>query len=188
MHAIMKKNGPKHLKCMKRLFFLLIVMLAFSELPAQNSGDKLYGYVQPVIPGAAAAKRITDDTGGVIERKAADIKLNYFIYLSAAKEKVEVIEMWIMGKAFSATIKNVETPVEVISHLVPGRPQKKVLVPKTTQNIIQLEPTTLKATKTNKKAALLAKQAELVVVYSQGGKTYFKTLKALSELSPKALQ
>ena len=174
---------------MKRLFFLLTLALAFSKLMAQNSGDKLYGFLQPVIPGAAAAKRITDDAGGVIERKAADIKLNYFIYLSTAKaKKVDVIEMWIRGKAFSANTKNVDTPVEITSNLVPGRPQKKVLVPKTTQNVIQLEPTELAGKKTNGKAARLAQQAELVVVYKQEGKTYIKTLKALSELSPKALQ
>lgn len=189
MHSLMQKSLTRHLKNMKRLFFLLILALAFGELSAQNGGEKLYGYVQPVLPGAAAARRIKDDAGGVIERKEADIKLNYFIYLSMAKaEKVSAIEIWIRGKAFSALCKNVDTPVEHTSHLVPGRPQKKVLVPKTTQKVIQLQPTTLKPTNTNETAAQLAQQAELVVVYKQAGNTYIKTLQTLTELSPKALQ
>ena len=189
MHTIMQKSLTQHLKNMKRLFLLLTVVLAFDKLPAQNSGDKLYGFVQPVLPGAAAARRIADDAGNVSERKPADVRLNYFIYLATAKaDTVYDVEMWIRGKAFSALPKIVDTPVELTSNLVPGRPQKKVLVPKTTQKVIQLEPTELAGKKTNGKAARLAQQAELVVVYKQEGKTYIKTLKALSELSPKALQ
>lgn len=185
----MKNSFTMHLSCMKPFFFLLTLLLAGSALLAQNSSGKLYGYIQPVIPGAAAAKRVTDDAGHVVERKPEDTRFNYFIYLTTAQTtRVYPIEMWIKGQPFSAMPKTVTTPVEQTSHLVPGRPQKTVLVPETTQKVTQLEPAPFIAEKSNAKAASLALENELVVVYKQGGKTYIKTLKTLSELSPKALQ
>ena len=185
----MKSKPAQHLSCMKPLFFLLTLLLAGSALQAQHSKDSLYGFVQPVSPGVAAAKRVTNDAGQVVERKAEGTRYNYFIYLSTqASTRVYPIEIWLRGEQFSALPKAVSTPVEQTSNLVPGRPQKTVLVPKTTQKVTQLEPAPFVAQKSNTKAAQLALENELVVVYKQGGKTYIKTLKTLKELSPKALQ
>ncbi len=174
---------------MKPLFFLLALVLIAQTIRAQNNQDKLYGFVQPIIPGAAAAKRVTDDAGNVVERRSEDIRFNYFIYLTTtSKARVYPVEMWIKGAPYSAMPKTVTAPVELTDNLVPGRPQKTVLVPKTTQKITQLDPAPHVAEKSNAKARNLAQENELVVVYKQGGKTYIKTLKTLSELSPKALQ
>lgn len=187
----MKNSNAMHPLHMKYGFLLITIgfLLVSTVISAQAGKDRLYGFVQPVIPGAAAAKRVTDDAGNVVERRPEDIRFNYFIYVATtAKTRIYPVEMWIKGEPFSATPKVVTTPVQLTSHLVPGRPQKTELVPKTTQKVTQLEWAPFIAAKSSGKAAALAQENELVVVYKQGGKTYIKTLKTLTALSPKALQ
>lgn len=178
-----------NMKCFKFLLLTFSFVLIGAAAMAQNS--KLYGYSQVVIPGAAAAKRITDDAGNVVERSTEDIKTSYLVYLATtAKTRVYPVEMWIKGEPYSAMPQSVSTtPVSITSGpVIMGRTQKTELVPKTTQKVTQLVPSTYVAAKSNAQAAKLAQQNELVVVYKQGGKTYIKTLKNLTELSPKALQ
>jgi len=175
---------------MKRLFFLLMGVVFANLIFAQKSAAKLYGYEQAVIPGIAAAdKRIYDDAGNAVERRPEDTRMNYFFYLATSSTaKVYPVEIWVKGKVFAAQAKEEKAPIEMASHLAPGRPQKITLVPKTTQKLTRLEPAPFTATKTNTKAAQLAKEAELVIVYKQGGKTSIQTLKTLEKLPPKALQ
>ena len=178
-----------HLKY-RVIFLSTLFLLAAYALSAQTSGDKLYGFSQVTIPGAAAAKRVTDDAGNVVERRTEDLKVNHFIYLTTtSKTRVYPIEVWIKGKAFSARTEAVaNTPVQVSGVVVMGRTQKTTLVPKTTQKVTRLIPTPLTASKSSQKAKTLAGENELVVVYKQGGKTFYKTLKTITELSPQALQ
>lgn len=167
-------------------FFLLTACM----LRAQTGSSQLYGFSQVTIPGAAAAKRVTDDAGNTVERRTEDLKVSYFIYLSTvAKTRVYPMEVWIKGKAYSARPEAIATtPVQISGNVVVGRTQKTTLVPKTTQKVTRLIPIPLTASKSSKKAQTLAGENELVVVYKQGGKTYYKTLKTLTELSPQALQ
>jgi len=190
--SISKINRMRpYIKCFKTL--LLMAIIIGSATAAFAQGDKLYGYRQAVIPGAAAAnKRVIDDAGNVVtERRTEDTRNTYHIYLATtAKTRVYPIEVWINGEAFSARPENgAKTPVEVPSGPgVMGRASNSTLVPKTTQKVTRLIPIPLVADKTSQKAAALAKQAELVVVYKQGGKTYYKTIKTLEALPPVALQ
>lgn len=165
-------------------------LLAAFTIHAQTGQDQLYGFSQVTIPGAAAAKRVTDDAGNTVERRTEDLKVTYYIYLSTtAKTRVYPIEVWIKGNAYSARPETVgSTPVQVSGPVVMGRTQKKTLVPKTTQKVTRLVPIPLTADKSSQKAQKLAAENELVVVYKQGGKTFYKTLKALTELSPQAMQ
>lgn len=174
----------------KILILTFILLTTTYLLQAQSASSKLYGFSQAVIPGAAAAKRVTDDAGNVVERRTEDIRMNYFIYLSTvAKTRVYPIEVWIKGNAFSARPETVaSTPVQVLGNVVMGRTQKTTLVPKTTQKVTRLIPIPLAANKSSQKAKALAAENELVVVYKQGGKTFYKTLKSITELSPQALQ
>jgi hypothetical protein len=174
----------------REIIFTTLVLFAAFALRAQTGSDQLYGFSQVTIPGAAAAKRVTDDAGNVVERRTEDLKMNYFIYLrTAVKTRVYPVEVWIKGKAFSARPEIISnTPVQVSGPVVMGRTQKTTLVPKTTQKVIQLVPIPLTSNKSTQKAQNLAAANELVVVYKQGGKTYYKTLKAITELSPQALQ
>ncbi len=173
-----------------KYFFAFVFVLAAGTLWAQTNSDQLYGFRQTVIPGAAAAKRITDDAGNVIENNTENNRYNYYIYLAtSAKTRVYPVEIWLKGEPFSARPETVaSTPVTATDNVILGRAQKTILVPKTTQKVIRLIPTPLMADKSSNKAKSLAQEAELVVVYKQGGKTYYKTLKTLTTLAPKALQ
>lgn len=167
----------------------IVLMFATTILCAQGTGDQLYGFSRVTTPGIAPADKIENLDGSVTERKVSN-NTNYLIYLrTAAKTRVYPIEIWINGEVYSARPETVtKTPVQVAGPTVMGRTQQITLVPKTTQKVTQLIPTPLMADKSSAKARKLAQTAELVVVYKQGGKTFYKTLKTLKALPVNALQ
>ena len=172
------------------LLLTAILLMATTGLRAQSKSDRLFGYSQVTTPGIAKADEIENLDGTVTKTNERGNNKRHFIYLSTlAKTSVYPIEVWIKGEAFSARPESIAgTPVEISGPVVMGRPQKITLVPKTTQKVTRLIPIPLMEGKSTNKGATLAQENELVVVYKQGGKTIYKTLKTLKELSTKALK
>lgn len=182
-HMLFQNNYP---------FLLLtaILMVATNGLKAQSKSDKLFGYSQVTTPGIAKADEIENLDGTVTQTTGSGNNKNYFIYLSTlSKTRVYPMEVWIKGEAFSARSETItNSPVQISGPGVRGNPQKTTLVPKTTQKVTRLIPIPLMGGKSTDRGETLAAQNDLVVVYKQGGKTVYKTLKNIKELSPKALQ
>ncbi|HVG42265.1 MAG TPA: hypothetical protein VM888_11695 [Chitinophagaceae bacterium] len=164
-------------------------MFAFAVISVQaQASNKLYGYSQIITPGVRATADV--DMDGNVIKKPVKTNYDYSIYLTTAlKTKVYPLEVWIKGNAYSAKIETIaHTPVEHTNSPVLNQSQKNVLVPKTTQKVVKLIPTAAVAIKSTRKVKQLAKSNELVVVYKQGGKTYYKTIKKFMELEPLSLQ
>lgn len=182
-------TGPRHpfVLLLQYGFLALLPVLAGQALRAQT-GDRLYGYSQVVTPGIAARGDI--DANGNTTGKKQETRYSYQIFLvTAAKTRVYPVELWIKGNPYSARPEAVQqTPVEQVDDNVPAYPQKKVLVPKTTQKVTRLVPAPHIGSKTSAKAKQLAGTNEVVLVYKQGGKTYHKTLKQLTPLPPASRQ
>jgi hypothetical protein len=183
----MKWINSLHLIDMKRTFlFALTFLFSFVGLRAQ-SGNKLYGYSQIIIPGIAAKGNIGENGNGIKQKKEPNYQ--YRIYLTTTSAaKIYPIELWIKGQPYSVkTEKVTKTQVEDVDFST-REGKTTVLVPKTTANVFQWLPTSYTADKNLQKARDLASTNELVAVYKQGGKTYYKTLKRLTVLPPQSRQ
>lgn len=168
---------------MKTIFFLLITVLTGISCSAQSKGNiKLYGFEQAVAGGKAPdinEKGLRVSKGG---------GKNYFLYAQSAS-RIYPTEIWVEGTRYGVTIKTIEkTPVEYGDDMNVGSP-KKVLIPKTSQKLVQLIPNSSTESKTSgTKAKTLAQTNELVVVYKQGSKFYYQVLPRLSRLDGAAMQ
>ncbi|WP_121353995.1 hypothetical protein [Flavisolibacter nicotianae] len=164
---------------MKALFFFFTILTVGLSCSAQSKGTiKLYGYSQVVSGGKAPEP---NDKGLRVSRGTAK---NYFLY-AESPGRIYPSELWVDGTRYGVTIKTInETPVEYGDEANIGSP-KKVLVPKTSQNVVQLIPIAATESKApSAKAKSLARSAALVVVYKKGSKFYYQTLSRLSSLAP----
>ena len=168
---------------MKTVFFLLVLLITGISCSAQSKGNiKLYGFKQSVASGKAPdinEKGLRVSKGG---------GKNYYLY-AVANSRIYPTEIWVEGFRSGVTIKTIEqTPVEYGDDMNVGSP-KKVLIPKTSQKVVQLIPNAATESKAiGTKAKTLAQKNELVIVYKQGGKFYYQTLARLSSLEGTAMQ
>ncbi len=154
---------------------------------AQAAPVKLYGYAQVVIPGAAPRGDIAE---GGQRLPAADYRRwNYFIYLdNGSGKRVYPLELWIGGKRQGVTFTEVDsTPVTQVNRNITRNPRTVTLVPKTTGKVLQLTPATEPEKKATARAARLATENELVLVYRMGGKTHYRVVQKMERLEPLAL-
>ena len=168
---------------MKTFFFLLVTVLTGLSCSAQSKGNiKLYGFEQAVAGGKAPD---VNDKGLRVSKGGGK---NYFLYAASAS-RIYPTEIWVEGTRYGVTIKTIEkTPVEYGDDMNVGSP-KKVLIPKTSQKVVQLIPNASTESKTSgTKAKSLAQTNELVVVYKQGSKFYYQVLPRLSKLDGAAMQ
>lgn len=175
-------SSTHHIYMKAILFFLLAACSSWSG-NAQTKGTlKLYGFTQAVSGGKAP--EMDPNTGLRVSGGAGK---NYFLY-AVSPARIYPSEIWIEGTRFGVDIQSVkETPVEYSEPGNIGAPSK-VLIPKTTQKVIQLLPGRAVEVKgTSKKAGSLAKTNELVVVYKQNGKFYYQTLSKLIDLQAAAM-
>lgn len=165
---------------MKRLYFLFVA-LAFSLFSiAQTQGaSKLYGYKQKQTPGTIRV----DDNGN--ERPRAP-QFNYYIYL-VSKSTVIPSEIWVNGQPYSAKASQQSTPVEY-RHPNSAETKPQILVPKTSNRVLQLTPTQDKIEKPTTKGKNLASKNELVVIYKANNKWYYKAVSKMKELEPVMMQ
>jgi hypothetical protein len=168
---------------MKTVYVLLALLMTCVSCSAQSKGNiRLYGFKQAVAGGRAPdinEKGLRVSKGG---------GKNYFLY-AVSNSRIYPTEIWVEGTRFGVTIKIIEqTPVEYGDDMNVGSP-KKVLIPKTSQKVVQLVPNASTESKiTGAKAQTLAQKNELVVVYKQGSKVYYQTLARLSSLAGTAMQ
>ena len=169
---------------MKTIFFFILMSAATLFAAAQSKGTvKLYGYGQWVSRGKAP--EIDENTG---LRTSAGAGRNYFLYATSVT-RIYPTEIWIEGTRYGVSLNSIgTTPVEYSDETNIGAP-KKLLVPKTTRKVIQLVPTKVTVGKgKSAKALTLAKSNAVVLVYKQGGKTYYTTLASLNDLETAAGQ
>ena len=157
---------------------LLIFLTAFSLASFSQTGVKIYGYVQEVLPGTIP--KGTDENGKKIE--AVKVRDNYLIYISVpGKSRIYPIELWIKGNRFSAKPETVTTtPVQQNDNL--GKPI--TLVAKTSNNVQRIIPIPIIQGKEFLNAKKKSLSNELVVVYKLNGKYYSATQKKLTRLEP----
>ena len=149
---------------------------------AQTKGTvKLHAFKQSVAQGKAP--EVTDGPQ-VSERQGK----NYFIY-AVSPSRIYPSEIWIEGERYGVSVTTItQTPVEQGDDRNIGAP-KKVLVPKTTQKVIQLVPIPAVEEKSfGANAKSQAKTNDVVLVYKQNGKFYYKALKRMSDLEGAYMQ
>ncbi|HEU4901619.1 MAG TPA: hypothetical protein VFT06_02480 [Flavisolibacter sp.] len=168
---------------MKTFLFLLTAISVCASCSAQRKGNiRLYGFEQAVAGGKAPDR---NDKGLRVSKGGGK---NYFLY-AVSSSRIYPTEIWVEGTRFGATIKTIEqTPVEYGDETNIGSP-KKVLIPKTSQKVVQLIPNASTESKESyARAKNLAQKNELVVVYKQNGRFYYQTLARLTSLNSAAMQ
>lgn len=169
---------------MKAILFFLAISLIGSGSLAQSKGNiQLYGFEQRVSGGKAPEP---DPQTGL--RTAGKVGKNYYLY-AVSPTRIYPVELWVQGNRYNATLRTItKTPVEYGDERNIGAP-KKVLVPATSQKVVQLSLTpAVKSKIAGKKVQELAQTNELVVVYKQNGKFYYQILSKLADLDVASLE
>jgi len=169
----------KIIACCALLFFTLAGA-------AQLKGTAtLYGYRQEVLPGAAKGGI---EMSGAEEKSPAKSGTNYFIYL-VSDSRVYPSEIWVDGAPYSARVELVKTtPVTNAPSPAVAGEAPVVLVPKTDRQVVRLTPAPVIQEKQSARVKSLAGSNAIVVVYKQGGKFFYATLKELKPLQAAAMQ
>ena len=169
---------------MKKVLFLAAVVFLNSVAYSQTKGViSLYGFKQSVSGGKAP-----DVIEGSSVRTNGPGGKNYYIY-ATSPSRIYPSEIWIEGIQYGVSIRSIaKTPVEYSDEANIGS-QKTVLVPKTSEKLIQIIPVPITGKKsTGTKVNSLSASNELVVVYKQHGKFYYTALKSLSRLESAVMQ
>lgn len=169
---------------MKNLYFLSILLSLNLFACAQTKGTvKLYGYQQTVSRGKAP--EMDENTKTRVSEGAGK---NYYLY-AVSPSKIIPVEAWVEGHHYGLMVNTItETPVEYGDENNIGSP-KKLLVPKTTEKVVQLTlipPVEGKAT--GKNAKPFSRTNDFVLVYKLNGKFYYNYLKTLTPLGSVAAQ
>ena len=171
---------------MKRNLILLVVTLLAGIMVYSQPTLKLYGYKQVIIPGTVPV--VISEDGKPSAQVAPKVWNNFFLYLTYSKgETIQPMQLWINKKAYTVKVEPIaKTPVEHVNRNIPARPVTTVLVPKTTNKIVFLNPKELtgKPVTPSASAKKLIDTSELVLAYKWKGKIYYKALKELKELEP----
>jgi hypothetical protein len=172
---------------MKQLYIIILALCCTMISFAQAKGSaKLYGFKESVSAGKSPSHAV--DESGVQKAETPRPRHNLFIYLESSSAVVPT-EMWVAGQKFSVKVDTVKkTPVERTNYSIPARPKTAVLVPATKKKLLQLTPLPAKEGGQQDKLKKLILENELVVVYTQKGKTYYSSLKSLTALPPVAMQ
>ena len=165
------------------LFFVLFIAgISASAQPA----IKVFAFEQQNLPGTIPAG-IKDENGNPIKKAAT--KKNYFIFLSFKKNCVITpVQVFLKGIPFSVQVTdNKKTPVEYTNNTIPNHPDKTILVPKTNNRVIKIDPIEAQGSE-NKDPHVekLTKSNDLVIAYMWKKKKYFVTLKKMKQLDPVA--
>jgi len=172
---------------MKNILLSFFILTCFITCKAQSKGSiTIYGYRQVVLPGTIP-QDVMDDDGNRV-KTAYKPRHNFFIY-TASNSRIYPSEIWIDGQAYSAKTEMIaQTPVEYINPTSLPADKKIALVPKTSKKVMQLSLAPMIESKSMAKAKTLSKTNQLVVVYKQGGRSYYSVLKKFTELEPVAMQ
>jgi hypothetical protein len=162
----------------------LLISLGFGLTSFSQPAIKTFAFEQDNVPGTKPVG-ITDENGNPVRKVAA--KKNYFIFLSFNKSyNITPTQVFIKGNPLTITSTLArKTPIELVNNNIPNKPQKIMLVPTTTNKVLEIQVTEApggfaKSTTLQK----LTDKNDVVIVYSWKKKTYFLTLKKLKKLDP----
>lgn len=174
---------------MKFLLGIMALWLAVGAEAQQNSTITLYAFEQPVTPGIQKARDI-DESGNRIPAANEGPMRNYSFYaVSPSAARIYPIALWLKGTEYGVKPKTIlKTPVTHTSYANPNSPQTTVLVPETKQKVLELIPTDVYANKKFPAAERLAASNEVVFVFRQNGKIFYKALPRLTKLDVAAMQ
>jgi hypothetical protein len=175
---------------MKILFIAIAAFFIFTGcLEAQTRNDvKLYAYKQPVIGGAPQRTTITEN-GQPVENNNQRSRTNYLIYLEAPSgTRVIPVELWIEGENYGVSSTDIKTPVETSSASLPGQEKANVLVPATSNKVVQLNIRPITISKANAAAKAASQSNQVVLVYKIGSRFYHAVVKELTMVEPVVLQ
>lgn len=161
--------------------FFSFVLNAYPQQPV----IKVFAFEQENYPGTVPAN--TKDENGNSVKKAAD-RMNYFLFLSFRNTySITPVEVYIRGQAYQIqSIDSPKTPVEYTVSSVSANPEKKVLVPKTTNKVIEIKIAATKSQQEKKTTNLqkLITANDIVIGYKWNNKKYFATEKKLKRMEP----
>jgi hypothetical protein len=165
----------------KTLFFFLTI--AMGLVSYGQPAMKVFGFEQEVLPGTIPAN-VKDENGNTVRKAAA--KKNYFIYLSLKKNcNITPQQVFIRGKAFTVETKQVKnTPVEYVNSKTSIDSEEIVLVPSTSNKVIELKINEPVGVKKSAKLKKLMHNNDLVISYVWKTRKYFTVLKQLKTLEP----
>lgn len=166
---------------MQKTIFLFALLTAGLFTKAQTAGTaRLYAYRQSILPGVQPGGAITE-SGERIEAKPTS-NAQYIIYITATG-RVYPVALWIKGERFAVNTEAIrKTPVIVFQDEERGNPQKKILVPKTTQKVWLLTPLPITDNLRFPQAEAAARKADVVVVYKMNGRFYYKTVNRIESV------
>jgi len=164
------------------LFISLILSLSLLSQPS----IRVFAFEQENLPGTKPAG-VTDENGHPVQKAAA--KKNYFIFLSLNKAySITPTQLFIKGKPVKiATTVVKRAPVEYINNNIPAKPEKIILVPATTNKVLELQ--LIETTDGYRNAPAIQRLIEkndVVIVYLWKKKKYFLSLKKMKKLEPVA--
>lgn len=167
----------------KNLLIFIFFSFALNAYP-QQPVINVFAFEQENYPGAVPAN--TKDENGNPVKKAAD-KMNYFLFLSFKKKySITPVQVYIKGHAYQIqSINNPKTPIEYTVSSVPANSEKKVLVPKTNKQVIEIKIAAMP--QQEKKTANVQKLItanDVVIAYTWNNKKYFVTEKKLKKIEP----
>lgn len=165
----------------KNLSFFIVFALGIVSFGQPTI--KVFGFEQEILPGTIAVN-VKDENGNTVKKEAA--KKNYFIYLSFKKAySITPRQVFINGKAFTTETKQVKkTPVEYLNINALKDSKKMVLVPPTSNKVIELK---IKKPVNVKKSAWLedlTHKYDIVISYVWKKKKYYVVLKDLNKIDP----
>ena len=169
---------------MKSLLPILLIVLHPSLLPAQKV--KIHAYEQQVLSGV---RKVTIDESGHGREIPNKIPARTFIYLEAPRDKkIEPKHVWINGKLYGVRVSTPTLPVIMQNFTVPSK-AADTLVPKTSKQVLQLEPITdVDQFMPSKAAQRKMKSNKLVVHTIENGKNCYYYQNSIKMLDPVALQ
>jgi hypothetical protein len=168
---------------------LLVTGLLLGVFAYSQPNLTLRAYKQVVFPGTVPV-RISEDNASTarVGKKASTTYYLYLVY--PQKETVLPNQVWINKKAYALkTEPVVKTPVEHIGRNIPTRPVTTVLVPKTSNRVLRLQPVAATGNPVPVASAQkLIDTSELVVRYKWKGKIYYKAVKKITEMEPEMME
>lgn len=175
---------------MKTLVLMMATWMTVSATAQQNSNSvTLYAFEQPLTPGIQKARDI-DESGNRVAANETSPMRNYMLYaVSPSSARLYPVTLWLKGTQYGVKPKAVaKTPVTHTIYANPNNPEKRVLVPETSQKVLELIPTDVYADKAFPAAERLAGTNDVVFVFRQGGKFYYKTLPRVTRLEAVSMQ
>jgi hypothetical protein len=168
---------------MKKKLLIFIFLAAGITLYGQPA-VRIFAFAQESSPGTIPAG-VKDENGDPVKKAAA--KEIYFVFLSFRKTHViKPVQLFIKSQAYMIQATKIrKTPVEYADNSIPNKPEKDILIAKTSNKVIELS-VGEKAVPKKKSSYVqkLTKSIDVVVSFFWNKKKYFIALKKIKKLKP----